>query len=381
MNYKQIIPIFAMAILGTSCAQKENAGIGIHMENMNQEVAPGEDFYQYACGGWIKNNPLKPEYSRFGSFDAVSEANKEQIKSLIEELASTEQTPGSEGQKIGDIYAMMMDSVRLNADGVKPILADMERIAKAETREDVLKLMGEYGQIGAQELFGSYIGADMMDSKNNIVEIGQSGLSLGQKDYYLNEDSATVKIREAFKVHVVKMFQLVGDTEEVATRKMNSVMDIETRMAKASKGRVELRDPAANYHKMSYEDFKKEYTGYDWDWYWNLNFITDLKELVVGQPEALKEAMACNCPIIATDVADVRTLLGDLPGHYILRNPRKTHERWDGDTNSLNDMVTLLNDALKYNSRTMGRNRIIELGLSNEQVAKRLLAIYDTIVC
>ena len=141
MNYKQIIPIFAMAILGTSCAQKENAGIGIHMENMNQEVAPGEDFYQYACGGWIKNNPLKPEYSRFGSFDAVSEANKEQIKSLIEELASTEQTPGSEGQKIGDIYAMMMDSVRLNADGVKPILADMERIAKAETREDVLKLM------------------------------------------------------------------------------------------------------------------------------------------------------------------------------------------------------------------------------------------------
>ena len=292
MNYKQIIPIFAMAILGTSCAQKENAGIGIHMENMNQEVAPGEDFYQYACGGWIKNNPLKPEYSRFGSFDAVSEANKEQIKSLIEELASTEQTPGSEGQKIGDIYAMMMDSVRLNADGVRPILADMERIAKAETREDVLKLMGEYGQIGAQELFGSYIGADMMDSKNNIVEIGQSGLSLGQKDYYLNEDSATVKIREAFKVHVVKMFQLVGDTEEVATRKMNSVMDIETRMAKASKGRVELRDPAANYHKMSYEDFKKEYTGYDWDWYWNLNFITDLKELVVGQPEALKEAMA-----------------------------------------------------------------------------------------
>lgn len=100
-----------------------------------------------------------------------------------------------------------------------------------------------------------------------------------------------------------------------------------------------------------------------------------------GSPQALKEAMACNCPILATDVADVRTLLGDLSGHYILRNPRKTHERWDGDTNSLYDMVSLLTDALRYNSRTMGRDRIIELGLSNEQVAKRLLEIYDTIVC
>ena len=99
-----------------------------------------------------------------------------------------------------------------------------------------------------------------------------------------------------------------------------------------------------------------------------------------GSPQALKEAMACNCPILATDVADVRTLLGDLSGHYILRNPRKTHERWDGDTNSLNDMVTLLNDALKYNARTMGRNRIIELGLSNEQVAKRLLEIYNQVL-
>jgi len=292
MNIKQIIPVFAMAMLGTACSNTSESGIGIHMENMNDSVAPGEDFYQYACGGWIKNNPLKPEYSRFGSFDAVSEANKEQIKSLIEELASTVQEPGSEGQKIGDIYAMMMDSARLNADGIAPIMPDMERIAEVADRTELIKLMAEYGQKGAQEIFGTYIGADMMDSKSNILEVYQGGLSLGQKDYYLNEDEATVKIREAFKSHIIKMFQLIGDTEEVATRKMNAVMDIETRMAKASKSRVELRDPAANYHKMTFEDFKKEYAGMDWDWYMEFNFITGLKELVVGQPLALKEAMA-----------------------------------------------------------------------------------------
>ena len=292
MKVKHLFPIFAMALLGTACSQKETAGIGIHEENMNPEVAPGTDFYQYACGGWIKNNPLKPEYSRFGSFDAVSEANREQLRLLIEELAQSEHAEGSVAQKIGDVYAMMMDSARLNKDGVKPILADMERISKVQTRAELHKMMGEYGQKGAQELFGSYIGADMMDSKNNILEVGQSGLTLGQKDYYLNDDEATVKIREAFKCHIVKMFQLVGDSEDVATRKMNAVMEIETRMAKASKSRVELRDPAANYHKMTYEDFKKEYAGYDWDWYWNFNFIQGLKELVVGQPEALKEAMA-----------------------------------------------------------------------------------------
>ena len=280
-----------MAMLGTACSNSNEPGIGIRMENMNDSVAPGTDFYQYACGGWIKNNPLKPEYSRYGSFDAVSEENKEQIKALIEEVASTEQAPGSEGQKIGDIYAMMMDSVRLNNDGVTPILADMERISATNDRTELIQLMAEYGQKGAQEIFGTYIGADMMDSKNNILEVYQGGLSLGQKDYYLNEDEATVKIREAFKVHIVKMFQLIGDTEEVATRKMNAVMDIETRMAKASKSRVELRDPAANYHKMTFDDFKKEYAGMDWDWYMEFNFITGLKELVVGQPLALKEAM------------------------------------------------------------------------------------------
>lgn len=275
-----------------SCVGTGEQGIGIKLENMNDSVAPGTDFYQYACGGWIKNNPLKPEYSRFGSFDAVAETNREQMKELILSLANEKHEKGSVAQKIGDLYTMLMDSTRQNKDGIKPIEADMKKIADVQTREEALRIMVENGLKGSGELWGCGIGADMMDSKNNIVSMGQSGLSMGQKEYYLSEDESFKKIREAFKKHVVKMFQLVGDDQATAERKMKSVMAVETRMAKASKSRVELRDPASNYHKMAYADFKKEFAGYDWDQYFHLNFIDDLQTLDVGQPEAVKEAVA-----------------------------------------------------------------------------------------
>ncbi len=292
MKLKTYFSTIAMAMTLASCVGTGEQGIGIKLENMNDSVAPGTDFYQYACGGWIKNNPLKPEYSRFGSFDAVAETNREQMKELILSLAEKKHEKGSVAQKIGDLYTMLMDSTRQNADGIKPIEADMKKIADVQTRGEALRIMVENGLKGAGELWGCGIGADMMDSKNNLVSMGQSGLSMGQKEYYLSDDDAFKKIREAFKKHVVKMFQLVGDDQTTAERKMKSVMAVETRMAKASKSRVELRDPASNYHKMAYADFKKEFAGYDWDQYFHLNFIDDLQTLDVGQPEAVKEAVA-----------------------------------------------------------------------------------------
>ena len=289
MKTKHLILAFAMA---TTCVGCQNQlGIGIKLENMNDSVAPGTDFYQYACGGWMKDNPLKPEYARFGSFDAVAENNREQIKTLIEELAGKKNEKGSVAQKIGDLYTMMMDSTRQNKDGYQPIVADMEAISKLDTREAVLSALNKNQLTGGAHLIATGIGADMMNSKSNLVEIGQGGLSLGLKDYYLNEDSATVKIREAFKVHIVKMFQLIGDDETTATRKMNSVMDIETTMAKSSRSRVELRDPASNYNKMAYAELKSNYQGLNWDEFFEAQFITDLDTLSVGQPEAIKAAI------------------------------------------------------------------------------------------
>ncbi len=293
MKLKNYVPMIAMAILGTSCANRaDNNGIGIRMENLNDSVSPGEDFYQYACGGWIKNNPLKPEYSRFGSFDAVAEANREQIKELILGLAKEKHEKGSVEQKIGDLYALMMDSTRQNKDGYAPIKADLEQIEQTATREDLLRLLAENEEKGGSMLFGGYIGADMMDAKNNIVEIGQSGLSMGQKEYYLSDEESYKKIRDAFRQHVVKMFQLIGDDKQLATAKMEAVMEVETAMAKVSKSRVELRDPASNYHKFTYDALKKEFAGYDWDQYCHINYIDNLKEIVVGQPEAIKGAIA-----------------------------------------------------------------------------------------
>jgi len=288
MKIKFLMTMIATAISSMAGAQD----IGIKLENMNTSVAPGTDFYEYACGTWRKNNPLKPEYSRFGSFDAIAEQNREQIKDLILGLAAEEHEQGSLAQKIGDLYAMRMDSARQNQEGVLPIKPDLMRIETVATRQEALKLMVENGvRLGGGELWGCYIGADMMDSKSNLVSMSQSGLSMGQKEYYVSDDENYVKIREAFKKHVVNMFKLVGDDDATAQRKMESVMAIETRMAKASKSRVELRDPASNYHKMDYADFKKEYAGYDWDMYFHANFIDGLDKLDVGQPEAIHEAV------------------------------------------------------------------------------------------
>ena len=279
-----------MAASLTACNQQTT---GLKLENMDTAVKPGTDFYQYACGGWIKNNPLKPEYSSYGSFDVVVEENQKRIRELIEDLASKPQEQGSLGQKIGDLYALRMDSVRQNKEGVKPVLADMERVAKVKTTEELMTLLNQMNTEGVAfgELWGYYVGADMMVSTQNLLELSQGGYSI-ERDYYVKDDEANKKILEAYKKHVVKMFQLVGETADAAQQKMENVLKVEMRMAKAGRDNVALRDPASNYHKMSFADFQKDYEGFDWKTYFDMQGMTDIDSLSVGQPEAVKEALA-----------------------------------------------------------------------------------------
>lgn len=262
---------------------------GIDLTNLDTTAVQGADFYQYACGGWMKKHPLTNEYSRFGSFDMLAENNREQLKGLIVEIASGQNAQGTIGQKIGDIYKLAMDSVKLNADGVTPIQADLEKIASVKDKSEIVPLMAELAHSGVFPYFSFYVGADIMDSKSNLFQLYQGGISLGEKEYYLDNDDVTVNIRNKYKEHIVKMFQLAGFDEAAAKKKMEAVMDIETRIAKASFSAVEQRNPAANYHKMSLDELKKEIPGIDWDAFLNGIGVKGVTELSVSQVEPIKE--------------------------------------------------------------------------------------------
>ena len=292
MKSKNVI-LTVMALMAmTACSEKAPKGddMGIKLENLDQTAVPGDDFFQFACGGWMKNNPLTDEYSRFGSFDMLAENNREQLKGLIDEIVSTQHEKGSNAQKIADLYNLVMDTVRRNNDGIEPIRPYIDRIEAISSQEQVFPTMVALEYDGmASGYFGVGIGADMMDSKMNIVGVGQGGLSLGEKEYYVDNDEATTAIREAFKKHIVRMFKLYGFDEETATGKMESVMKIETLIADKSYNGVQQRDPAANYHKMPYAQFLEDYKGIDWNLYFKTMGMEGIEEIDVNQPEPIHE--------------------------------------------------------------------------------------------
>lgn len=290
MNIKQILPVMVLAMGAlTGCVNKEaKMTSGIKLENLDTTAVRGADFYQYACGGWMAAHPLTDEYSRFGSFDFLAENNREQLKGLIAEIAQGNHEKGTVAQKIADLYNLAMDTVKLNAEGMAPIQAEFDKIAAIKDVEGILETVVD---LQGSAFFQFYVGADIMDSKNNIFELYQGGIGLGEKEYYLEDDEATVNIRNEYKKHIVKMFQLAGMDEAKATQNMEAVMEIETRLAKVSYSAVEQRNPAANYHKMTLDELKKEIPGFDWDAYLNKLGVQGVTFLNVSQIPPVKEAV------------------------------------------------------------------------------------------
>lgn len=294
MKMMKYLPILACGLLATGCntgKQQKELTAGIQLENLDTTALPGTDFYRYACGGWMDKHPLSPEYSSYGTFTELAENNRKQIQELIEEVAAATNEPGSVAQKIGDLYNLAMDSVKLNEEGMEPIRAELEEIASLQPA-DVYTLLASLQKKGVSAYLGLYVGADEKNSNMNAVQIGQSGLSMGDRDYYLEQDPTTTAIRKAFTEHVSKMFALAGFDDATAQRASATVMEVETRLAKVFRSRTDLRDPHANYHKMTMEEVRNEYADFNWDAYLGAMGLKEVKEIIIGQPASLKEAVA-----------------------------------------------------------------------------------------
>lgn len=293
MNKKNYVAVATLAFaMLTSCAgQKEaKSTSGIDLANMDTTVSAGTDFFRYACGGWNDAHPLTAEYSRYGTFDELFENSQTQLRELIEGLAAQKNNQaGSAAQKIGDLYNMAMDSVTLNKQGAEPVKAMLDKIAGLKDKSEIVPMMTEMAHIGIGTYFHSYVYADPKNSSLNIFQMGQGGINLGEKEYYLDTDSITQNIREQYKFYIGKLFQLAGFSEADAQQKVADVMEIETAIAKVSRSATELRDPEANYHKMSFDELKKTIAGIDWDAYMKGLGIQAPAELNVEQVEPIQE--------------------------------------------------------------------------------------------
>lgn len=272
---------------------------GINPENLDTTAIPQNDFYQYACGGWMVNHPLTAEYSRFGSFDELGLRNLEQVNDLITDIAAKKHKHGTVEQKIGDIYNLALDTARRNAEGIEPLRKTLNDIEQISSRDELSGKMGgamEYG------LFAMYVEADACNSAMNILNEYQAGFALGQKDYYFDDDEHTKSIREAYVKHILRMFKLFGYDD--AEQRAQTVLRLETRLAKAALNNVELRDPIRNYNKMTMAELQQLVPEVNWNSFFNaMNIHTD--SLSVGQIDHLKE---CGKLLAEEPLEDIKTL-------------------------------------------------------------------------
>lgn len=255
---KQFLPMLMLVAAPAQGLMAQNQS-GLDMTNFDKSVRPSDDFYRYATGGWQKLHPLPAAYSRYGSFDMLQENVNKQVNSILTSLTKKKFKEGTTERKLSDFYKLAMDQDRRNKEGLAPVKPLLDEMEAAKTLDQLHDLQLKYAKIGYGVPFGSYFGADDKNVTRNILCLSQGGLTLGQKDYYLNNDKATSDIRDAYKKHLVRMFKLYGFSDAQASAKAADVFRAETELAIASKSNTELRDPQANYNKMSLKEFEDNY--------------------------------------------------------------------------------------------------------------------------
>ena len=265
---------------------------GIDRDNLDMNVRPQTDFYEYACGGWKKAHPIPAEHSRFGMFDLLREENRKRLQKLVEGLAENPDSKIKDtiAQKVSDLYAQGLDMERRNREGAAPLKAQLDKIASA-SRDDLAELVAWAHNGITSSFFSTGVGPDPKDSDINIMHAGEGGLGLGDRDYYLVESDTNKKILDAYKVYILRLMELIGYDADTASRVYENVMYIERTLALYKKSREERRDPTLSYNMRGYDDFKREFPFIDWDRYFAVLGVSDIKQINVGSLKYLK-AMA-----------------------------------------------------------------------------------------
>lgn len=271
----------------SSIAKAQN--LAIDPDNLDTSVNPEDNFYLYANGGWLENNPLPDDRSRYGSFDQLADSARRQVRELIKRTAGQNHEKGSAAQKIGNFYASGMDMDARNQDGLKPLKKELRNIEKAKNNEAVFEVISQMHHDGLSALFTLYGTADAKNSEMVRTHLMQGGLGLPNRDYYTDSDDRTVNIRKKYKEHISKMMILAGESDANAQKSAQNILNLETRLAKKSMTPLELRDPHKRYNKMDLAELKELAPRTEWDFYFETLGIGDPEVIIVGQPDFFSE--------------------------------------------------------------------------------------------
>jgi len=311
-NYLKVVLFGAATLAGINASAQHDSPakkkvILIDKSNMDLTVKPGDDFYNYASGTWIKNNPVPAKETRWGSFNQLRDFNINAVKTILAESATSKAAAGSIEKRVGDFYMAGMDSVTIEKLGYTPIKADLQKIAGLTDLNSVLNhgaIMRTYG--AGSPFFGFFVGQDRKYVKNIVPQLGQGGTTLPDRDYYLKNDQRSTKIQEAYKNYIAKLFTLTGTAPAEAAKNAETIFNFEKKLAEAQMSRVEMRDPYKTYNKFAINEFSKTTSNLDWQKLLPLMKVTSQDTILVSSPKFFTDL---NAAIGSTPVNDLKTYL------------------------------------------------------------------------
>jgi len=302
-----VVGILAVALASANLrAADQPTPWGFDTANLDKTCKPCDDFYQFAMGGWMKSNPIPPEYSNWGTFTQLADRNQQNLRQILEDAASAKAALGSNEQKIGDFYASCMDTTAIEAAGTKPLEPGLARIASFKTISDLPAVAEYLHSTGVGGFFRFNSTQDAKDSTQVIGAAFQGGLGLPEREYYLKEDDKSKQLREAYTKHVAKMLELLGHSADQSAAEAATVLKIETALATASMKNTDLRDPDKTYHKLMLADLRALTPNFSWEAYFKAVGHPELKEINVGQPDFFK---ALDAQLTTTPLDDWKTYL------------------------------------------------------------------------